>query len=225
MQRCANRGAAMDVGGWLRRLGLEQYEAAFGENKIDDTVPPSLTAEDLKDLGVGFVGDRRKLLDAIAAVRAEAKAPTPLSDAPLATDNATNDTAERRQVTVMFSDLVGSTALSARLDPEDLREVISAYQRCVAETVRRFGGFVARYMGDGVLIYFGYPAAHEDNKETSRNVSWTDPRRRFGVFVARMIQTALVLRATSCFGPSSPSAMTYLGHKPPRSVAPASRCT
>ncbi len=155
----------MDVGGWLRKLGLEQYEAAFRENRIDDTVLPSLTAEDLKDLGVGFVGDRRKLLDAIAAVRAEASAPTPLSDAPLATDKAAQDTAERRQVTVMFSDLVGSTALSARLDPEDMREVISAYQKCVAETVRRCGGFVAKYMGDGVLIYFGYPKAHEDDAE------------------------------------------------------------
>jgi SAM domain (Sterile alpha motif) len=100
MQRWANRGAAMDVGGWLRRLGLEQYEASFRENKIDDAVLPSLTAEDLKDLGVGFVGDRRKLLDAIAAVRAEASAPTPLFDAPLATDKAAQDTAERRQVTV-----------------------------------------------------------------------------------------------------------------------------
>jgi len=148
------RGAAMDVGGWLRRLGLEQYEATFRENRIDDTVLPRLTAEDLKDLGVGFVGDRRKLLDAIAVLRTEASAPTPaLSDA------------ERRQVTVMFSDLVGSTALSARLDPEDLQVVISTYQRCVAETVRQFGGFVARYMGDGVLIYFGYPTAHEDDAE------------------------------------------------------------
>jgi class 3 adenylate cyclase/predicted ATPase len=155
----------MDVGGWLRKLGLDQYEAAFRENKIDGTVLPSLTAEDLKDLGVGFVGDRRKLLDAIAAVRAEASAPTPPSDAPLATDKAAQDTAERRQVTVMFSDLVGSTALSARMDPEDLREVISAYQKCVAEATRRFGGFVAKYMGDGVLIYFGYPQAHEDDAE------------------------------------------------------------
>src|ERR1700735_2119333 len=155
----------MDVGGWLRKLGLEQYEAAFRENRIDDTVLPSLTAEDLKDLGVGFVGDRRKLLDAIAAVRAEASVPMPLSDAPLATDKAAQDIAERRQVTVMFSDLVGSTALSARMDPEDLREVISAYQKCVAETVRRCGGFVAKYMGDGVLVYFGYPQAHEDDAE------------------------------------------------------------
>ena len=156
----------MDVGGWLRRLGLEQYEASFRENKIDDTVLPRLTAEDLKDLGVGFVGHRRKLLDAIAALRAEVSAPTPpLSDAPLAIDKAAKDTAERRQITVMFSDLVGSTALSARMDPEDLREVISAYQKCVAETVRRCGGFVAKYMGDGVLIYFGYPQAHEDDAE------------------------------------------------------------
>jgi class 3 adenylate cyclase/predicted ATPase/ABC-type transport system involved in cytochrome c biogenesis ATPase subunit len=155
----------MNVGGWLRRLGLEQYEAVFRENKIDDTVLPSLTAEDLKDLGVGFVGDRRKLLDAIAALRAERSAPTPLSDAPLATDKAAKDTAERRQVTVMFSDLVGSTALSAGMDPEDLREIISGYQRCVAKTVRRFGGFVARYLGDGVLIYFGYPQAHEDDAQ------------------------------------------------------------
>src|SRR6516165_6862735 len=156
---------AMDIGGWLRRLGLEQYEAAFRENKVDDAVLPSLTAEDLKDLGVGFVGDRRKLLDAIAALRVEASPLTPPSDAPLATYKAAKDTAERRQVTVMFSDLVGSTALSARMDPEDLREVISAYQRYVAETVRHFGGFVARYMGDGVLIYFGYPAADEDDAE------------------------------------------------------------
>src|SRR6516165_7961276 len=155
----------MDVGGWLRKLGLEQYEAAFRENKIDDTVLPSLTAEDLKDLGVGFVGHRRKLLDAIAALRAEASAPTALSDASLATDKAAQDTAERRHITVMFADLVGSTALSAHMDPEDLREVISTYQKCVARTVNRFDGFVAKYMGDGVLCYFGWPKAHEDHAE------------------------------------------------------------
>jgi hypothetical protein len=105
----------MDVGGWLRRLGLEQYEVAFRENRIDDTVLPSLTAEDLKDLGVGFVGDRRKLLNAIAALRGEAGAPTPLSDAPLETDNAAKDSAERRQLTVMFCDLVDSTGIAAKL--------------------------------------------------------------------------------------------------------------
>ena len=116
----------MDVGGWLRRLGLEQYEAAFRENEIDDTVLPRLTAEDLKDLGVGLVGHRRKLLDAIAVLRAEPSVPAPLSRVLPETDKAARDTAGRRQVTVMFSDLVGSTALSTRMDPEDLREVISA---------------------------------------------------------------------------------------------------
>jgi class 3 adenylate cyclase/predicted ATPase len=155
----------MDVGGWLRSLGLEQYEATFRGNAISDKVLPNLTAEDLKDLGVGMVGHRRILLDAIAALRAPASAPTALSDAPDATDNAAKDGAERRQVTVMFSDLVGSTALSARLDPEDLRDVISAYQTCVADIVVRYGGFVARYLGDGALIYFGYPVAHEDDAE------------------------------------------------------------
>src|SRR6202022_4944447 len=155
----------MDLGVWLRSLGLERYEAAFRENEIDDTVLPSLTAEDLKDLGVGIVGHRRKLLDAIAALRADVSAKPAPSDTLPATDRSAKDTAERRQVTVMFSDLVGSTALSARMDPEDLREVIAAYQRCVADTVSRFGGFVAKYMGDGVLIYFGYPQAHEDDAE------------------------------------------------------------
>ena len=154
----------MDIGGWLRSLGLERYEAAFRDNEIDATVLPNLTAEDLKDLGVGIVGHRRKLLDAITALRAGdgARAGPP---APAATITSQQDVAERRQVTVMFSDLVGSTALSGRMDPEDLREVISAYQKCVAETVQRFGGFVAKYMGDGVLVYFGYPQAYEDDAE------------------------------------------------------------
>ena len=111
---------------------------------------------------------RRKLLDAIAALRSDAGGKAPAADtaAPSAAPNvSTQDRAERRQVTVMFSDLVGSTALSARMDPEDLREVISAYQKSVAEAVGRFGGFVAKYMGDGVLVYFGYPQAHEDDAE------------------------------------------------------------
>ena len=150
---------------WLRSLGLGKYEAAFRENEIDETVLPNLTAEDLKDLGVGVVGHRRKILDAIAALRADTNASPTATPGPAAADASPRDTAERRQVTVMFSDLVGSTALSARMDPEDLREVISAYQKCVAKTVGRFGGFVAKYMGDGVLVYFGYPHAHEDDAE------------------------------------------------------------
>ena len=155
----------MDIGGWLRSLGLEQYEAAFRENFVDEKVLPSLTAEDLKDLGVGFVGHRRKLLDAIALLRTDTTAKGPPPEAPSTVPKSTQDTAERRQVTVMFADLVGSTALSARMDPEDLREVISAYQKCVAATIQRFGGFVAKYMGDGALVYFGYPQAHEDDAE------------------------------------------------------------
>ena len=161
----------MELGGWLRRLGLEQYEAAFRENAISEKVLPNLTAEDLKDLGVGMVGHRRMLLDAIAALRAETSAPSPLCDGPLAIHEGAKDTAERRQVTVMFSDLIGSTALSVRMDPEDLREVITAYQKCVAETVRSFGGFVAKYMGDGILVYFGYPRAHEDDAERAVRAS------------------------------------------------------
>src|SRR6202051_1562035 len=155
----------MDLSTWLRSLGLERYEASFRENEIDDPVLPSLTAEDLKDLGVGIVGHRRKILDAIAALRADTHATPAATPGPAAADASPRDTAERRQVTVMFSDLVGSTAMSARMDPEDLREVISAYQKSVAETVQRFGGFVAKYMGDGVLVYFGYPQAHEDDAE------------------------------------------------------------
>jgi class 3 adenylate cyclase len=158
----------MDVVVWLRSLGLGQYEAAFRDNEIDETVLPNLTAEDLKDLGVSVVGHRRKLLDAIGALRTGAGAKAPSLDAANTSSVPTvspEDRAERRQITVMFSDLVGSTALSARMDPEDLRELISAYHKCVAETVRRFGGFVAQYLGDGVLVYFGYPEAHEDDAE------------------------------------------------------------
>jgi class 3 adenylate cyclase len=158
----------MDVGVWLRDLGLGKYEAAFCENEIDETVLPSLTHETLKELGVAAVGHRLKLLDAISALRADASGKLPSADiatASSAPSASPEDRAERRQVTVMFSDLVGSTALSPRMDPKDLREVISAYQKCVAETVQRFGGFVAKYMGDGVLIYFGYPQAHEDDAE------------------------------------------------------------
>src|SRR6476659_1187373 len=168
MIRNPSLGAVMDIVVWLRSLCLGKYEAAFRENDIDETVLPSLTHETLKDLGIASVGHRLKLLEAIVVLRNDASCQAPTADA--ATTSGTvsahpEDRAERRQVTVMFSDLVGSTALSARMDPEDLREVISAYQRCVAETVGRFGGFIAKYMGDGVLIYFGYPQAHEDDAE------------------------------------------------------------
>jgi class 3 adenylate cyclase len=158
----------MNLGGWLRSLGLERYEAAFREHELDETVLPSLTHETLKELGVTAIGHRLKLLDAIAALHTDGSTKTDSAGAATSSaipSAAPEDRAERRQVTVMFSDLVGSTALSARMDPEDLREVISSYQKCVAEVVQRFGGFVAKYMGDGVLVYFGYPQAHEDDAE------------------------------------------------------------
>src|SRR6516165_10775386 len=151
----------MDIVVWLRTLGLGKYEAVFRENDIDETVLPSLTHENLKELGVASLGHRVKLFDAIAALRSDASGKMPPVDVTASSSPSVppEDRAERRQVTVMFSDLVGSTALSARMDPEDLREVISAHHKCVAEAVRRFGGFVAQYLGDGVLVYFGYPEA------------------------------------------------------------------
>jgi class 3 adenylate cyclase/predicted ATPase len=150
----------LDIDGWLRRIGLAQYAEMFHANDIDIELLGRLTNDDLKDIGVVSFGHRKKLLEAIA----ELAGAFPVSPQP-AIEPKARDAAERRQVTVVFSDLVGSTALSARMDPEDLREVISAYQKCVAETVGRFGGFVAKYMGDGVLVYFGYPQAHEDDAE------------------------------------------------------------
>jgi class 3 adenylate cyclase len=155
-------GHRMDVAAWLQGLGLERYMPAFRDNEIDWDALPKLSAEDLKDLGVVLGGHRRRLLDAIAALGAAVPAASATAaprDAPAPAE------AERRQLTVMFCDLVGSTALSARLDPEDLREIIAAYHRAVAEVVAEFDGFVAKYMGDGVLVYFGYPPAHEDDAE------------------------------------------------------------
>jgi class 3 adenylate cyclase/predicted ATPase len=151
-----------EIADWLGRLGLGQYAQRFAENEIDLSVLPYLTDRDLKDIGIPL-GHRRKILAAISEPAAAAQA----ADEPAAASVAqkTPNVAERRQVTVMFADMVGSTELSARMDPEDLGDIISTYQKYVAEAVRRFDGFVARYMGDGVLAYFGYPQAHEDDAE------------------------------------------------------------
>ena len=150
----------MDVGGWLRGLGLGQYEALFRASEIDADILPELTDADLEKLSVPL-GHRKRLLRAISGLAAAETSAAP--SAP--TGAKPHDAAERRQLTVMFCDLVGSTALSVRFDPEDLRGIIGAYHRCVTEIAEGFGGFVARYMGDGVLIYFGYPQAHEDDAE------------------------------------------------------------
>jgi len=165
----------MDIGGWLRGLGLERYEQAFRENEIDLRVLPELTADDLKELGVAAIGHRRLLLKAIADLAAGRAA---AEDVPAASPASAAAEAERRQLTVMFCDLVGSTPLSTRFDPEDLREIVGVYHRCVADTVGRFGGFVAKYMGDGVLVYFGYPEAHEDDAERAARAGRdAQPRR------------------------------------------------
>jgi class 3 adenylate cyclase len=155
----------LSVADWLKKLGMSEYAQSFADNRIDFSVLPDLTDQDLEKIGI-VLGDRRKILRAIGGLDGGGKAAQRTAVSAEVTSIARpHDTAERRQVTVMFSDLVGSTALSARIDPEDLREIISAYQKCVAETVQRFGGFVAKYMGDGVLVYFGYPRAHEDDAE------------------------------------------------------------
>ena len=145
---------------WLELIGLSEYTQRFAENGIDLSIVRDLTDQDLKDIGV-LLGHRRKMLRAIAELD-DATGPKP---AKTATEPRRPDEAERRHLTVMFCDLVGSTALAARLDPEDMRALIGAYHSCIAEVIGRYQGKIARYMGDGVLVYFGYPQAHEDDAE------------------------------------------------------------
>ena len=152
-----------DLSAWLASLGLEQYAATFAENAIDHDLLPTLTADDLKEIGVTALGHRKTLLAAIAAL---AEAPASSSGTPAApTVSPPSAPAERRQLTVMFVDLVGSTALSAQLDPEEMGAVLRGYQNAVAGEIARFEGHVAKFMGDGVLAYFGWPVAHEDEAE------------------------------------------------------------
>src|ERR1700692_749249 len=146
---------------WLKNLGMAEYAERFVENRIDLSVLPDLTDHDLEKLGV-LLGDRRKMLRAIRELAGDTAV---TSRPPAVAEARAQDAAERRQLTVMFCDLVGSTALSAKLDPEDLRGVFGAYHHCCAALVERNGGFVAKYMGDGVLAYFGYPQAHEHDAE------------------------------------------------------------
>jgi class 3 adenylate cyclase/predicted ATPase len=157
----------MDVAKWLGQLGLSQYQTIFAENGIDAEVLRQLTAEDLKELGVDLLGHRRKLLNAIEALRSEVESAAPAvpAEAPSSVPAQPAAGPQRRHLTVLFCDLVGSTALSAQLDPEDLRAVIRRYHAAVAEVVRSQGGFVAQYLGDGALVYFGFPVAHEDDAE------------------------------------------------------------
>ena len=151
----------MDVGGWLRGLGLGQYEEQFRDNKIDADVLPRLTVDDLKDIGVSFVGDRRRLLDAIVVI-AGAGPSSPTKSAP---SKGLQASAERRPITVMFCDLVGSTSLAARLDAEDWRTLVNAYLDEASAAVTGFGGHVLKKLGDGLMALFGYPHAQENDAE------------------------------------------------------------
>ena len=175
----------MDLGGWLRSLELEKYEAAFRENEINERVLPSLTAEDLKELGVTALGHRRILLNAIAALSNDTKVPTPAVAAaparpsirmPTATP-LTETVGERRHVTVMFCDLVGSTSISAGLDAEDWRDLVGAYLDAASAAVTEMGGHVAKKLGDGLMALFGYPAAHENDAERAARAGTLDPAR------------------------------------------------
>src|SRR5262245_38136928 len=157
-------GATMDVGGWLRNLGLEKYEPAFIENAIDLDVLPELTEDDLEKLGMPL-GDRKRFVKAIKAMAGSSPSAPVTSEARQSPGEHPIATGERRHLTVMICDLVGSTALSARLDPEDMGAVIDAFQAACARITLAFDGFLADFRGDGILAYFGYPRAHEDDAE------------------------------------------------------------
>jgi class 3 adenylate cyclase len=158
----------VDIPAWLEGLGLGQFARVFRDNDIDAALLPTLTADDLRELGITSLGHRKRLLAAIAALAGPAADARSLP-APLAALTPRSGSgppqAERRQLTVMFGDLVGSTTLAAELDPEDMAEVIRAFQDACAGVITRFEGMVAQYVGDGVLAYFGYPRAHEDDAE------------------------------------------------------------
>jgi class 3 adenylate cyclase len=167
MARKARQGATMDIGGWLRNLGLGKYEAAFRDNEIDGTVLPSLTHENLKELGVSALGHRLKLLDAITALRNLESAKSPSVDVSTASTTSAHpkDRAERRQVTVMFSDLVGSTALSARMDPEDCEKLSPPIRNPSLRPWTASGASLRSTWATGCWCISGYPQAHEDDAE------------------------------------------------------------
>jgi class 3 adenylate cyclase len=191
----------VDIAAWLRDLGLEIYEPAFRANDIDLETLETLGADDLKELGISSLGHRKKLLQAIADLAGgPGTQPSP----------APPQEAERRQLTVLFCDLVGSTELSARLDPEDLGELMATYHACCGEVVLRWDGYVARYLGDGALAYFGWPRAHEDDAERAvragleltRAIETLSPKK--GVSLrARVASRRAKWSSESCWAPEA----------------------
>ena len=203
----------MDVGAWLRDLGLERYEATFRENDVSAEVLFHLTAEDLKELGVAAVGHRRQLLVAIVKLWDEAASPPAVE---LTSDNrASTAAAERRQITVLFCDIVGSTPLSTGLDPEELREILTAYQAKVGAAVTGERGYVARFVGDGVLAYFGWPSPDELHAESAARaglaiIEAVAPQRlsvRIGIATGLVVTGDLV-------GVGAAQTMTAVGETP-----------
>ena len=184
----------MDIVVWLRSLGLGKYEALFRENDIDETVLLSLTAEDLKELGVTSFGHRRKILDAIAALRSDVSVQTPPLVAPstatLTSAPVAEAVGERRHVTVMFCDLVGSTSISAGLDAEDWRDLVGAYLDAASAAVTEMGGHVAKKLGDGLMALFGYPLARDRCRLLSTFAHTNS------VMVSRQTKTLFDLRTT-----------------------------
>jgi class 3 adenylate cyclase len=162
----------MDVGDWLRGLGLGQYEERFRDNKIDADLLPRLTNDDLKDIGISALGDRRRLLDPIAALAgAKSFADGAASPPKAAALKGAEQSAERRPITVMFCDLVGSTSLAAKLDPEDWRNLVNAYLDEASAAVTALGGHVLKKLGDGLMALFGYPQAQENDAERAVRAS------------------------------------------------------
>ena len=197
---------------WLDDLGLGKYAGAFAASDIDRDVLPKLTDDDLKELGL-TLGHRRKLLDAIAGLKGEAPA--------RADTRQIQPDAERRQVTVLFCDMVGSTALSQKLDPEDLRGVMRAYQDACAEAIGRYDGHIAQTLGDGLMVYFGYPKAHEDDAARAvragmdivEAITGLDAGQAVGIAVRVGIHTGLVV-AGDLGGSDTRAADAIVGETP-----------
>jgi class 3 adenylate cyclase/predicted ATPase len=210
----------MGVGDWLGQLGLRQYEKAFAENAIDAEVLQQLTAEDLNDLGVSLLGHRRKLLTAIEALRSGAE-PASFTGAGGEPDGRAANVPERRHVTVLFGNLAGSAALAASLDPEDLGRLIRRFHSVVEETVRAQDGFVAQYLSDGTLVYFGYPTAHEDDAERAvraalllREAVQAIDANGMGLQVRAGLATGLVVVGDRADGSKAPHEQQMMGDTP-----------
>jgi class 3 adenylate cyclase len=185
---------AVDVASWLRNLGLERYETAFRQNKVGAEDLGHLTAEDLEGIGVAAIGHRRRLLVAIAKLREDS---APQVAAPTNHPQASTSTGERRQLTVMFCDLEGSTALSEKLDPEELRSLLHAYRTLCGEVIARYDGFVARYVGDGILTYSAGPRRTKKTPSAPCGRPW----RSFTLSTGRRPPRTLSVRIGIATGP------------------------